>query len=369
MLNSSNTDNCGSASLSSTIEEELEALLAIYGSESIAINRDARVVTYRFFFSDSISEEKNNISAKDKSSFLDNKGTQALQATYGHTVIDVQFYLPIGYPGGSTGPEIEIIPAVIDSMTVKDIKNAATSLFQSGNVTLFQSIECIREKLDIWYSSTLKFTQRELHTTLTTCSPTISPKPYESMTFGLKNIPREPSSPAAIHHGNEIIDRKSVFQAHAAEVYTLEEVKAVQNYLLDIPKIARATHNILAYRLSSSLMNRNNSANSLVKNIPHMHLQKGGSSPSEIVLQDHDSDGENASGGRVQHLLITLGLVNVMVIVTRWYGGKKLGPDRFKHINNAARDALEKGGFITSTKNSLKGISPSPYISSTKKKK
>ena len=37
---------------------------------------------------------------------------------------------------------------------------------------------------------------------------------------------------------------------------------------------------------------------------------------------------------------------NVLVIVTRYFGGIHLGPDRFKHINQAARNALEAGGFL-----------------------
>jgi len=35
-----------------------------------------------------------------------------------------------------------------------------------------------------------------------------------------------------------------------------------------------------------------------------------------------------------------------MVIVSRWYGGVLLHGDRFKHISNAAREALEVGGFL-----------------------
>ena len=36
---------------------------------------------------------------------------------------------------------------------------------------------------------------------------------------------------------------------------------------------------------------------------------------------------------------------NVIVVVTRWYGGVHLGGDRFKHINNCARSLLESHGF------------------------
>lgn len=40
---------------------------------------------------------------------------------------------------------------------------------------------------------------------------------------------------------------------------------------------------------------------------------------------------------------------NVMVVVSRWYGGILLGPDRFKHINNCARNILVEEGFAAST--------------------
>lgn len=37
---------------------------------------------------------------------------------------------------------------------------------------------------------------------------------------------------------------------------------------------------------------------------------------------------------------------NVIVVVSRWFGGTHLGPDRFKHINTAARGAVVKGEFV-----------------------
>jgi hypothetical protein len=38
---------------------------------------------------------------------------------------------------------------------------------------------------------------------------------------------------------------------------------------------------------------------------------------------------------------------NVVVVVSRWYGGILLGPARFTHINNAARDLLDTCGYIS----------------------
>ena len=36
---------------------------------------------------------------------------------------------------------------------------------------------------------------------------------------------------------------------------------------------------------------------------------------------------------------------NVMIVVTRWYGGVHLGPDRFRIINECARKLLADNGF------------------------
>ena len=82
-----------------------------------------------------------------------------------------------------------------------------------------------------------------------------------------------------------------------------------------------------------------------------------------LTPTDNDDDGETAAGGRLAHLLqILVGVLsrtpgpalltdlqevnNVLVVVTRYFGGILLGPDRFKHINQAARNALEQGGFL-----------------------
>lgn len=79
---------------------------------------------------------------------------------------------------------------------------------------------------------------------------------------------------------------------------------------------------------------------------------------------DNNDDGETAAGNRLAHLLQILVSVilsvsmptltilqevnNVLVVVTRYFGGIQLGADRFKHINQAARNALELGGFLNS---------------------
>ena len=58
-------------------------------------------------------------------------------------------------------------------------------------------------------------------------------------------------------------------------------------------------------------------------------------------------DGETAAGSRLAHLLDIVQAEGVVVVVSRWYGGIQLGPDRFKHINNVARALLESTGAIS----------------------
>ena len=129
--------------------------------------------------------------------------------------------------------------------------------------------------------------------------------------------------------GPTLEDRKSVFQGHTATVISLAEVKAVMEKLKRSSKIARATHNMFAYRIQGE--------------------------KSSSLLQDCDDDGEDAAGGRMLHLLQLLDVKNVLVVVSRWYGGIHLGPDRFKHINNAARQALELAGLISDRPAKKKG--------------
>jgi putative IMPACT (imprinted ancient) family translation regulator len=55
---------------------------------------------------------------------------------------------------------------------------------------------------------------------------------------------------------------------------------------------------------------------------------------------DNDDDGEDGAGSRLAQLLEMRGEDGVLVVVSRWYGGIKLGPKRFAHITNVARELL-----------------------------
>ncbi|KAI0457924.1 RWD repeat domain-containing protein [Xylaria acuta] len=118
-----------------------------------------------------------------------------------------------------------------------------------------------------------------------------------------------------------VVELKSTFLARCAVVSSTAEAEAfLQHLLTSDKKVRAATHNITAWRIRG---------------------------PNNTAFQDCNDDGETAAGGRLLHLMQLMDLWDVMVVVTRWYGGHKLGPRRFALINQAARDSFVKAGLVT----------------------
>lgn len=127
-----------------------------------------------------------------------------------------------------------------------------------------------------------------------------------------------------------ISEKRSVFVARVVRVQSKEQAEKYLDYLLATEKkVASATHNITAWRIRQK----------------EQRKPDGTTVKVDTIVQDFDDDGETAAGGRLLHLMQLMDVWDVVVVVTRWYGGVKLGPDRFRIINAAARDALIKGGF------------------------
>lgn len=64
-----------------------------------------------------------------------------------------------------------------------------------------------------------------------------------------------------------------------------------------------------------------------------------------IVYETKSDDGEVGAGNVILRIIQKKNYSNIVVCVTRWFGGIKLEGDRFKHIQNAtiyALDNLEK---------------------------
>nr|WP_168797733.1 YigZ family protein [Aliishimia ponticola] len=51
-------------------------------------------------------------------------------------------------------------------------------------------------------------------------------------------------------------------------------------------------------------------------------------------------DGEGGAGMVILRVLEREGLKDHLVIVTRWYGGRKLGGDRFRHVQSCVSEYL-----------------------------
>lgn len=54
-----------------------------------------------------------------------------------------------------------------------------------------------------------------------------------------------------------------------------------------------------------------------------------------------NDDGEAGAGMVILRMLEREALTEHLIIVTRWYGGKHLGGDRFRHVQDAVRMYLE----------------------------
>lgn len=54
-----------------------------------------------------------------------------------------------------------------------------------------------------------------------------------------------------------------------------------------------------------------------------------------------NDDGESGAGLVILRMLEREGLRDHLVVVTRWYGGKHLGGDRFRHVQDAVRIYLD----------------------------
>ncbi|PGH01114.1 hypothetical protein GX51_05430 [Blastomyces parvus] len=217
------------------------------------------------------------------------------------------------------------------------LSDSVQKVWQEGFVCLYDVIEECGERFGEMRAGELEETSaaaggnEHADPTTTHASPinTDGPPPSLHASFGLDSPPDWVTS-------DPITEKKSVFVARVARVQSTEMAKKYLDYLLGTEKkIAAATHNITAWRIK----------------------QKAGPGPNgvstgeETIFQDFDDDGETAAGGRMLHLMQLMDVWDVVVVVTRWYGGVKLGPDRFRIINMAARDALLKAGFTKSEGN------------------
>ncbi|WP_036760548.1 YigZ family protein [Leisingera daeponensis] len=113
------------------------------------------------------------------------------------------------------------------------------------------------------------------------------------------------AGPALTRLGVVLTDRGSRYAVTGAPAASREEVDAVLVALKTDRAYAKATHNTWAAVL-----------------------------PSGGLKAD---DGESGAGMVILRMMEREGLRDHVIIVTRWYGGKKLGGDRFRRVQDAVR--------------------------------
>jgi hypothetical protein len=78
----------------------------------------------------------------------------------------------------------------------------------------------------------------------------------------------------------------------------------------------------------------------------HIHIQLIFNKHASFSLSTPNPESPLSLQTSFQTLFSVSQAIDVMVVVSRWYGGIHLGPDRFRIINSAARALLsEAGGF------------------------
>lgn len=110
--------------------------------------------------------------------------------------------------------------------------------------------------------------------------------------------------------GNVVSDRGSKYAVSGGPVRSRAEVDAFLAELKRAKKYAKATHNTWAVMLTD-----------------------GGPLKGD--------DGEAGAGTVILRMLERAELSDHIIVVTRWYGGVKLGGDRFRHVAEAVRVYLE----------------------------
>ncbi|KDE08513.1 hypothetical protein MVLG_01292 [Microbotryum lychnidis-dioicae p1A1 Lamole] len=158
-----------------------------------------------------------------------------------------------------------------------------------------------------------------------------SPNPGDLSSWILSTTPSsknpKPPLPQPIFSSPPLTDRRSTFVAHAAPVTSLPQVQIFHSHVKHLISKAHpreADHEMLGYRIIGLKSGKNG---------------LGGEEDWRVQVGGED-DGEKGGRGTITAVLEKRGEVDVVVVVSRWYGGIMLGPDRFRHIATVATQAL-----------------------------
>ncbi|KAJ6463895.1 ribosomal protein S5 domain 2-type protein [Mycena sanguinolenta] len=292
------------------VTSEIEVLQSIYGDDAIQLwvpsgtkHHDLSVTRYEAFLS--------------------------LPSPHEDVSIRVLVSLPESYPAAAP-PQLQLLSRYVGAFSADAglfgeilrtfISSASGVEWVPDAVCVFDGLQSVLERCAAWYGDRLStdaagaMVREDLHPVQGS-----APAPQVSDTIPVATeLPPMPEN-IKLFVAEPIHDRKSAFVGRACAISDPSEVPIILAHLVSDRRISRAAHPVInAWRCRVG----------------------------SVLHQDNDDDGETAAGGRLAHLLHILEVNNVLVVVTRYFGGIHLGPDRFKHINQAARNALDLGGFL-----------------------
>ncbi|MDI1485845.1 MAG: hypothetical protein OHK93_004034 [Ramalina farinacea] len=243
--------------------------------------------------------------------------------------VSVRLHFPTTYPADdppqtrgveSTGPNTA---KGYGSHVLGLVDQVLESVFEPGTVCLFDVVQELQSRLssgreDGPTSPADDVDDEGVATAAAAAEPTISmtaPPPPPPPSFSPSNSPKWSTSPPLTTLKSTFLARATAVHSPAAVHHALAHLHATDK------KTAKATHVMSAYR-----------------------IRHDGATTYE---EDCEDDGEAGAGGRLLQLLRLMGVWDVLVVVVRWYGGVKLGSERFRCVGQVAREAvvrLREGG-------------------------
>ncbi|AGO11239.1 AaceriACL022Wp [[Ashbya] aceris (nom. inval.)] len=155
--------------------------------------------------------------------------------------------------------------------------------------------------------------------------------------------PKRMYSGAIWHESEVLIDRRSKFQGRCCILRNASDVPELLARLVDSNKrLSKASHpHMYAWR-TGEVKEEPCEANGKKRSAAQQRARVS----VHNISQGSADCGESGAGNVLLSLLEKNQLVNVLVVVTRWYGGTPLGPARFRHISSVAAQSLRTGGLI-----------------------
>jgi putative IMPACT (imprinted ancient) family translation regulator len=131
---------------------------------------------------------------------------------------------------------------------------------------------------------------------------------------------KRPRSPSRVRDDAHVVFVSNPIEDRGSTHIGLYSPTATAKELQARPDVKEASHRIAAWRTPG---------------------KQRSLSGKPIYELGHDDDGEQYAGKKLERLLADLN-VEGAVVVARWYGGILLGPVRFTHFENCAREAISK---------------------------